>query len=50
MYETTPQLQFKRKLASLDKAGLKLLLEKLKAEDAPLGMIMAVAKEYGARG
>jgi len=49
MYEMSPQLKFARLIKTLDKKGLEALLEKLKAEEAPLGMIMAVVKEYGTR-
>lgn len=46
---TRQRLEFKKKVAWLDKEGLAALLERLKQEQAPLGMIMFVAKEYGKR-
>lgn len=48
-YNISPQLQFKRKLNSLNKEQLAELLERLKAEEAPLGMVIATAKAYGQR-
>ena len=37
---------FIEKVQQLDKDDLKVLFDKLKAEEAPLGMIMFVGKEY----
>jgi len=48
-YTKSPELEFKQKLASLDKESLKVLFEELKAEEAPLGMLMAVSREYTSR-
>lgn len=46
MYAKSPQLEFKQKLRSLSKPELKELFDKLKAEEASLGAIMAVSAEY----
>lgn len=45
----SPQLEFMRKIKNLSKDDLKVLFDKLKEEEAPLGMIMAVSKEYTGR-
>lgn len=45
----SPQLQFAKKIKVLSKEGLAELFEKLKAEEAPLGMLMAVSREYAKR-
>jgi len=46
----SPQLEFMRKIKALGRDDLAVLFEKLKEEQAPLGMIMAVSKEYVSRG
>lgn len=48
-YKKSPQLEFKQKLQALDKESLGTLFEQLKAEEAPLGMLMAISREYATR-
>lgn len=48
-YKVSPQLRFAKLIKTLDKPGLEQLFKRLKAEEAPLGMIMAVSKEYATR-
>ena len=49
VYEVSDKLKFINKMKSLNKEQLAELFEQLKAEEAPLGMIMAVSKEYATR-
>lgn len=43
------RMAFASRVRSLDKESLKELFDQLKAEEAPLGMIMFVSSEYAKR-